>query len=112
MSRQFIPYSRVVCDGAELDYVREVLGNGWLTSAAKTAEFESRFSEFVGAKYACAVNSCTAALHLALEAIDIDRGDQVLVPSLTFTASAEVVRYLDAEPVLMDVCPERSMVTP
>jgi len=101
-----------VCDGRELDYVREVLESGWLTTAGKALEFEQRFAGSVGAPYACAVNSCTAALHLAMEAIGIGPGDKVLIPTWTFTATAEVVRYLGADPVLLDVDYRTSLLTP
>jgi len=107
-----IPYSKVVCDGKELEYIREVLESGWLTTASKAHEFEARFAEAVDAKFACAVNSCTAALHLALEAIGIGLGDKVFVPTMTFTASAEIIRYLGADPVLLDVEYGTSLVTP
>jgi dTDP-4-amino-4,6-dideoxygalactose transaminase len=107
-----IPFSKVLCDGNELAYVREVLASGWLTTAGKTQAFEERFAEFVGARFACAVNSCTAALHLALEALGVGPGDKVLVPTMTFTATAEVVRYLDADPVFLDVEYGSSLVTP
>lgn len=98
-----IPFAKIDCSGNEQRYVREVLESGWLTTASKAFEFERRFAEAVGAKYACAVNSCTAALHLALEALGIGPGDKVIVPTLTFTATAEVVRYLGADPVFVDV---------
>ena len=62
-----IPYSRVACDGNEFAYVREVLESGWLTTASKAQALERKFAEAVGAKFACAVNSCTSALHLGLE---------------------------------------------
>jgi len=102
----------VVCDGRELEYVREVLESGWLTTAGKAVEFERRFSEYVGAPQACAVNSCTAALHLALEALGVGPGNKVLVPTWTFTATAEVVRYLGADPVVVDVDYGTSLLTP
>ena len=107
-----IPFSRVVCDGNELAYVREVLESGWLTTAGKAHELERRFAEAVGARFACAVNSCTAALHLALEAMGVGRGDKVFVPTMTFTASAEVIRYLGADPVFLDVEYGTCLVTP
>lgn len=107
-----IPFAKVACDGNELKYVQEVLASGWLTTAGKTLEFERRFAEAVGARHACAVNSCTAALHLALEAIGIGPGDQVLVPTLTFTATAEVIRYLGADPVFVDVDYRTGLLTP
>jgi dTDP-4-amino-4,6-dideoxygalactose transaminase len=107
-----IPFAKVACDGNELKYVQEVLASGWLTTAGKALEFERRFAEAVGARHACAVNSCTAALHLALEAIGIGPGDKVLVPTLTFTATAEVIRYLGADPVFVDVDYGTGLLTP
>jgi dTDP-4-amino-4,6-dideoxygalactose transaminase len=106
-----IPFARVVCDGNEMTYVREVIESGWLTTAEKTFELEKRFSAFVGARYACAVNSCTAALHLALEALGVGPGERVFVPTMTFTASAEILRYLDAHPVFLDVEPGTNLIT-
>jgi len=98
-----IPFCKVMCDGNESRYVQEVLASGWLTTAGKCFEFEKKFGAEVGAKFAVAVNSATAALHLAMEAIGIGPGDEVIVPTLTFTASAEVVRYMGADPVFADV---------
>src|SRR3954451_13255315 len=107
-----IPYSRVSCDGNELAYVREVLESGWLTTAGKAQSFESKCAEAVGARFACAVNSCTSALHLGLEALGVKAGDKVFVPTMTFTATAEVVRYLDADPVFLDVEYGSGLITP
>ena len=107
-----IPFSRVRCDGNELAYVSDVLASGWLTTASRAMELEQRFAAAVGARFACAVNSCTAALHLALEAIGVGPGDEVLVPTMTFTATAEVVRYLGADPVFLDVEYGTSLLTP
>ena len=106
-----IPFSKVTCDGNELKYVREVLDSGWLTTAGKCFEFEKQFAERVGVKHACAVNSATAALHLAAEALGIGPGDKVFVPTMTFTASAEVIRYLGADPVFLDVEYGTNLVT-
>lgn len=102
-SNTMIPFAKVSVCGNELKYLKEVLASGWLTTSSKAFQFETLFAEYVGARYACAVNSCTSALHLAIEAIGIKTGDRVLVPSLTFTASAEVLRYMGADPVLTDV---------
>jgi len=107
-----IPYSKVDCSGKELEYVKEVLESGWLTTASRAQELERRFRDLIGCKHALAVNSCTSALHLALDACGVTTNDKVLVPSLTFTATAEVVRYLGADPVLMDVDYETGCVTP
>jgi dTDP-4-amino-4,6-dideoxygalactose transaminase len=102
----------VCCSGNELEYLRQVVESGWLTTASKARELEERFAEAVGARFACAVNSCTAALHIAAEAVGVSRGDKVFVPTMTFTATAEVVRYLDADPVLLDVDYSTSLITP
>lgn len=107
-----IPFAKVSAAGNEMNYLKEVLQSGWLTTSSKAKKFEERFAEFTGAKYACAVNSCTSALHLAVEAIGIKPGDKVLVPSLTFTSSAEVVRYMGADPVFVDVEYGTGLITP
>jgi dTDP-4-amino-4,6-dideoxygalactose transaminase len=107
-----VPFSKVDCNGRERELVSEVLESGWLTTASKAQQFEKQFRETVGASYACAVNSCTAALHLGLEALGVGLGDQVLVPSMTFTASAEVIRYLGADPIFLDVDYETRLLTP
>ncbi len=87
---------------AEIDSVVESLRSGWITTGPKTKEFERQFAEYVGAPRAIAVNSATAALHLALDAIGVGRGDEVIVPTMTFTATAEVVVHLGGKPVLVD----------
>ncbi|MCG6877656.1 MAG: DegT/DnrJ/EryC1/StrS family aminotransferase [Deltaproteobacteria bacterium] len=97
-----IPFAKIDCGGNEARYLAEVLKGGWLTTASKTQAFEALFGRRVGADFSCAVNSGTAALHLALEAVGIGPGDEVLVPTMTFTATAEVVRYLGADPVFVD----------
>jgi dTDP-4-amino-4,6-dideoxygalactose transaminase len=107
-----IPFSKVDCSGRERELVAEVLESGWLTTASKAQQFEKQFLEIVGASYACAVNSCTAALHLGLEALGVGPGDQVLVPSMTFTASAEVIRYMGADPIFLDVDYKTRLLTP
>lgn len=107
-----IPYSKVYCNGNEKQYITEVLDSGWLTTAGKTMTFEQKMANYVGARYACAVNSCTSALHIGLEALGVKAGDKVFVPDMTFTASAEVVRYLNADPVFLDVAYGTSLITP
>lgn len=98
-----IPFSKISIAGNESSYLAEVLASGWLTTSSKAMAFEKQFAAYVGSRFACAVNSCTSALHLAVEAAGIKPGDKVLVPSLTFTASAEILRYMGADPVFMDV---------
>jgi perosamine synthetase len=99
---QRVPYFVPEIGQEEIDAVTGCLKSGWLTTGARTKDFERDFAKYVGAKHAIAVNSATAALHLALEAIGIRRGDAVLVPTMTFAATAEVVRYFDATPILVD----------
>jgi dTDP-4-amino-4,6-dideoxygalactose transaminase len=86
----------------EIAEVVETLRSGWLTSGPRVARFESAFAGVVGARHAIAVNSGTAALHLALEAVGVERGDEVIIPTYTFAATGEVVTYLGARPVLVD----------
>ena len=108
----FIPFALPDLTNAEIDAVVEVLRSGWVTTGPKVKEFESRFAEAAGSSHCVAVNSCTAALHLALEAVGVKAGDEVIVPTLTFAATAEVVRYLGAIPVLVDVRPADHNVDP
>lgn len=107
-----VPFAKVKIGDSERRHLNEVLDSGWLTTAGKTMEFEKRFAEFVGAKFACAVNSCTAALHLGLEALGVARGDKVFIPTMTFTATAEVVRYLGADIVPLDIEYGTNLLTP
>ncbi len=99
----FIPFARPSIGEEEIREVEQVLRNGWLTTGAKTLAFETAFAQTLGVPHALAVNSATAGLHLALEAVGIGPGDKVIVPVHTFTATAEVVRYLGADPVFVDV---------
>jgi perosamine synthetase len=99
----FIPFAMPDLTEAEIDAVVEVLRSGWITTGPKAKQLEARFAQATGGGECVVVNSCTAALHLALEAVGIRAGDEVIVPTMTFAASAEVVRYLGATPVLVDV---------
>lgn len=101
--RDFLPFALPDFGEAEFAAVREVLESGWITTGAKTRAFEAEFAKAVGAKHAIAVNSCTAALHLALEAIGVTADDEIITTPYTFAASAEVIRYFDAKPVFVDV---------
>jgi dTDP-4-amino-4,6-dideoxygalactose transaminase len=105
MNRNRIPFFRPFLDERELDEVMDTIRSGWLTSGTKVKRFEQEFAAAVGASHAVAVNSCTAALHLALEASGVKPGQAVLVPTMTFAATAAVVRYLDAIPILVDCDP-------
>ncbi len=106
-----IPFFRPAIAAEEIDEVTAVLRSGWLTSGPKTSEFEQKFAAFLGGGVeAVAVNSATAGLHLAAEACGVGPGDSVIVPTLTFTATAEVIRYLGAEVVLVDVEPGTNLI--
>jgi len=107
-----VPFHRADMDEHEVDAVADVIRSGWLTMGAKTFEFERQFADYVGARFAIAVSSCTAALHLCLEAVGVREGDEVLVPTTTFTATAEVVTYLGARPVFVDINPQTMNLDP
>lgn len=99
-----VPFFRPSIGAQEIEAVTECLRSGWLTTGPKTADFEQAFSNFLGGGVqSIGVNSATAALHLGLEALGVGPGDEVIVPTLTFTATAEVVRYLGARPVFVDI---------
>lgn len=106
MSQQpsFIPFALPHIDDEEIAAVTEALRSGWVTTGPKTKAFEQAFSEFLGGGLeSIAVNSATAGLHLALDAVGVGPGDEVIAPTLTFTATTEVVRYMGADPILVDV---------
>jgi len=106
MSTPFLPFARPDIGDDEIAAVTAALRSGWVTTGPKTKQFEQAFSAYLGGGVeSIAVNSATAGLHLALEALGIGPGDEVIAPTLTFTATVEVVRYLGAEPVLVDVDP-------
>jgi perosamine synthetase len=102
-SERKIPFHRADYGEEEVAAVTEVIRSGWVTMGPKTIEFENAFANYLGAGDAVAVSSGTAALHLALDAIGLRPGDEVLVPTTTFTATAEVVTYLRGRPVLVDI---------
>ncbi|MGB3538555.1 MAG: DegT/DnrJ/EryC1/StrS family aminotransferase [Mesorhizobium sp.] len=108
-----VPYFRLDLDQSEIDAVVGVLKSGWLTTGPESAAFEREFAQAIGGGVqAISVNSNTSGMHLALEAAGIGPGDEVIVPDLTFTATAEVVRYLGAEVVLVDVLPDTLCIDP
>lgn len=105
LKQEFLPFALPWIGEEEIEEVTACLKSGWLTTGPRTRQFEADFAAYVGSKYTVAVNSATAALHLALEAAGIQAGEEVLVPTMTFAATAEVVRYLGARPVLIDCHP-------
>lgn len=108
----FLPFHVPLIEQDDIHAVLEVLESRWLTTGPKAARFEEEFARFVGARHGVAVNSCTAALHVALEAIEIREEDEVIVPTLTFAATAEAVLYFKARPVLVDCEPDTFNMDP
>ncbi len=101
-----IPFYKPSIGPEEIAEVVDCLRSGWLTTGPRAKQFEEDFSRYMGHRHAVAVNSCTAALHLALEAIGLKAGQRVVVPTMTFAATAEVVRYFNAIPLFVDCRPE------
>jgi dTDP-4-amino-4,6-dideoxygalactose transaminase len=103
---EFIPFDRPDIGEAEIAAVSEVLRSGWITTGPQTKAFERRFAAYVGAEHALAVNSGTAAMHIALAAWDLGPGDEVITTPLTFCSTIQVIVHLGATPVLADVRPD------
>lgn len=101
---KFIQYHRASIGEEEIQEVVAALRSGWITTGPRTAQFEREFAEYVQAPCALAVNSCTAALHLALAALDIGPGDEVITTPLTFCATVNTILQVGATPVLADIC--------
>ncbi|MBT3580791.1 aminotransferase class I/II-fold pyridoxal phosphate-dependent enzyme, partial [bacterium] len=98
-----IPFHKTYIEQKEIDNVVDAIKSGWLTMGPKTVEFENKFADYIGIEHAIALNSGTAALHLALKAIGLEESDEVILPTNTFVATAEVVTYFKAIPVLCDI---------
>lgn len=112
MRRSHIPF-HVPCTGRdELREVSEAIRSGWLTTGPKVARLEAGIGRYVGARHAVAVNSCTAAMHLALAAVGVGRGDEVITSPYTFAATGEVILYQGAKPVLVDIDPRTLNIDP
>lgn len=113
MKPSFLPFALPDIGEEEIAEVVDSLRSGWITTGPKAARFEDDFSAFMGGGVeSIAVNSATAGLHLALEAIGVKEGDEVITTSLTFTATAEVIRYFGADPVIVDIDPDTLCISP
>ena len=112
MRKSYLPFAQPDLDHTELELIKEALDAGWVTTGPKTKQFEAEFAAAVSAGQAVALNSCTAAMHLALEAVGLQLGDEVITTPYTFAASAEVIRYFDARPVFVDICPDDFNIDP
>ena len=102
----FLPYHQPLIDADDERTVLETLRSGWLTTGPKTKAFEKALAAYAGATYCVGVNSCTAALHLALEAVGVGAGDEVITSPITFASTANVIVHRGARPVFVDVDPE------
>jgi dTDP-4-amino-4,6-dideoxygalactose transaminase len=102
----FLPYHQPLVDAADEQAVVETLRSGWLTTGPRTKRFEKDLAAYAGASYCVAVNSCTAALHLALEAAGVGAGDEVITSPITFASTANVIVHQGARPVFVDVEPD------
>lgn len=110
--RGFIPVARPVLDEAEVAAARRAILSGWVTQGPEVRAFEEEFAAFTGAAHACAVSSCTTALHLALRAVGVGPGDEVVTVSHSFIATANSVRYGGAVPVFVDIEPGTYNINP
>src|SRR5215475_6651039 len=114
MSRveRFIPVAKPWIGEAEAEAVRRPILSGWVTQGPEVEAFEREFAAYVGAKYACAVSNCTVALHLALRAVGVRMGNEVITVSHSFIASANSVRYCGAIPIFVDIEPTTFNMNP
>jgi dTDP-4-amino-4,6-dideoxygalactose transaminase len=112
MRNTFLSFSLPLVGPEEIAEVVDALRSGWLTSGPKTRQFEQEFRDYVAAPGALALNSCTAGLHVALKALNIGPGDEVITTPLTFAASVNVIEHVGATPVLVDVEPDTLNIDP
>ncbi len=111
-ARRQVPYFRHGIGEEEIQAVCETLRSDWLTAGPRVQQFEADFSAFVEAPFTIAVASCTAALRVALEALGVGPGDEVLVPTMTFASAVAVVLHLGARPVFVDCAPDTLTMDP
>ena len=112
MSIRMVPFFRMSFTRKEIDSVNKVLRSGWLTTGGIAKKFEKRFCEYVGARYAAAVSSCTAGLILGMKALGIGKGDEVITSPYTFVASVEAIIHAGAKPVFADIDPSTLNLDP
>ena len=111
--KKMIPVAEPLFDGNEKKYLLDCINSGWISSVGKyVKKFENEFASYIGCKYGIAVHTGTAALHLSIAALDIGCGDDVIIPTLTFAATANAVLYVGAKPILVDVEKETWNIDP
>jgi UDP-4-amino-4-deoxy-L-arabinose-oxoglutarate aminotransferase len=111
MRKEFLPFSRPSIDEADIAAVGEVLRSGWITTGPKNAEFEEKFCDYIGCDQAVALSSATAGMHLALKALGIGPGDEVITPSMTWVSTVNLIVLSGAKPVFVDVDRDTLMTT-
>jgi UDP-4-amino-4-deoxy-L-arabinose-oxoglutarate aminotransferase len=109
--KEFLPFSRPFITQKDINAVAEVLSSGWITTGSKCAAFEQDFGDYVGAAGAVALSSATAGMHLALSALEIGPGDEVITPSMTWVSTANLIVLAGAKPVFVDVDKDSLMVS-
>ena len=107
-----IPIAKPFFDKREIQAVKNVIASGWVAQGPKVKQFEDMFASYVGSKYACAVSSCTTALHVALKSVGVKPGDVVITVSHSFIATANSIRHCAAEPVFIDIDPDTFNMSP
>lgn len=103
MEKTTIPFALPFIDDEEVEEIVKTVRSGWLTMGPKTVFFEEELAQYIGVKHVVAVNSCTAALHLSLIALRIEKGDEVITSPYTFAATGNVIAHVGARPVLADI---------
>lgn len=110
--KDFLVFGSPAIEEAEIKEVDDTIRSGWLGTGPKTCKFEDDFKNYIGCKHAIALNSCSAGLHLALEAVGVSRGDEVITTPMTFSSTANVVVHLGARPVFVDIDRETMNIDP
>ena len=109
---RFLPFARPLIEKEDIEEVVDTLNSDWLTTGPKTHLFEEEFAKYIGCKYAVAVNSCTAALHISLAALGIGKGDEVITTPYTFVSTVNVILQQGAMPVFVDIKPDTFNINP